>query len=276
MTVYVDAVFVLNFCINYLLLRTTARLGAACPRRGRCILAAAIGAVYAVAVYLPPCRWLSLFSMKMVVAALMLLTAFGIKRSTLRLAAVFAAMSLVLCGAIYAVQSLQGKPFLYQNSLLYPVSFASLLLTAFALSLACRLLLPRLTHATNSVVPVTLCLHGRTVHLAALRDSGNTLVDPVGGGSVLTVYWPAAQKLMTEALCAEDFASPAMLALRLKHYAPRLIPYCAVGVENGLLFAVPCQITEGKHTRRGLVAFSPTPLSDGGAYDALTGGVSYA
>lgn len=276
MTVYVDAVFVLNFCVNYLLLRATARLGAAYAQKGRCALSAAIGAAYAVAVYLPQCRWLSLFSMKLVVAAVMLMTAFGIKRSTLRLSAVFAALSLALCGAIFAVQSLQGKPFLYQNSLLYPVSFASLLLTAFALSLACRLLLPRLTHATDSVVPVTVCLQGKTVQLSALRDSGNTLVDPVSGGSVLTVHWTAAKKLMEETLSAEDFASPATLALRLQHYAPRLIPYRAVGVENGLLLAFPCQITMENRTRKGLVAFSPTPLSDGGAYDALTGGVSYA
>lgn len=275
MTVYIDLVFVLNFCVNYLLLRGTARLGASASRRRNAVGAAALGAIYAVLVYLPQFVWMRQFLMKLVVAALMLLTAFGAKRSTLRLSAVFAALSLALCGAVYGVQSLQGKPFLYQNSLLYPVSFASLLLTAFAVSLACRLFLPRLTHAANSIVPVTLQMNERTVRLSALRDSGNTLVDPISGNSVLTAHWSAAAKLLPEKLKSEDFAAPSVLALRLKHYAPRLIPYRAVGIESGLLLALPCKITLDNRTGMGLVAFSPTPLSDGGAYDALTGGSIY-
>lgn len=276
MTVYLDAVFVLNFCVNYLLLRGTARLGASAARRRNAVGAAAIGAIYAIAVFLPQLAWLRLSAMKLVVAALMLMTAFGIKRATLRMAAVFATLSLVLCGAVYGVQALLGKPFVRGNELFYPVSFASLLLTALAVSLACRLLLPRLNHAVNSIVPITLHLEGKSVRLSALRDSGNTLIDPVSGSSVLTAHWSAAAKLLPESLKAEDFQAPAMLALRLKRYSPRLIPYRSVGVESGLLLAIPCRITQDDRTKNGLVAFSPTPLSDGGAYDALTGGMSYA
>ncbi|MBE6985418.1 MAG: hypothetical protein E7434_07430 [Ruminococcaceae bacterium] len=276
MTVYVDAVLALNFCVNYLLLRGTARLGASAARRRNSALAALLGAAYAVAVYVPSLAWLRLFPMKLIVAGLMLLCAFGMKRSTWRLAAVFAVLSLVLCGAIFGVQMLQGKPFLYKNSLLFPVSFASVLLTAFAVSLACRLLLPRLSHAANSVIRLEVTVDGKTVEISALRDSGNTLVDPVSGKDVLTANWAVAGILLPEKLSAQDFLQPAVLALRLKKYAPRLIPYRAVGVENGLLLALPCKITHNDHTVSSLIAFSPTPLSDGGAYDALTGGMIYA
>ncbi len=276
MTVYVDAVWVLNFCVNYLLLRGTARLGASGAGRKRCALASLIGAVYAVAVYLPHCAWLRLFTVKLTVAAAMLLCAFGIRRSTWRLAAIFAALSLVLCGAIYGVQSLQGRPFVYQNSLLYPVSFASVLLTAFAVSLACRLFLPRLNHAPDSVISLTVRIGTKSVNLTALRDSGNTLIDPISGKNVLTAQWTVAARLLPEKLCAQDFAEPTELALRLKRYAPRLIPYRAVGVSSGLLLALPCTITYKTRTQNGLIAFSPTPLSDGGAYEALTGGMTYA
>ena len=276
MTVYIDMVFALNFCVNFLLLRGTARLGASACRNRNIIFAAVIGAVYAVFVYLPQCIWMRQFLMKLVVAALMLLTAFGVKRSTLRLSAIFAALSLALCGAVYGVQALQGRPFFYQNSLLYPVSFASLLLTAFAVSLACRFFLPKLTHAANSIVPVTLERNGKVVHISALRDSGNTLVDPISGEAVLTAHWTIAAKLLTEKFCAEDFTAPTALAMRLKRQSPRLIPYRAVGIQHGLLLAIPCKITQDHHTKIGLVAFSPTPLADGGAYDALTGGTTYA
>ena len=276
MTIYIDLVFVLNFLINFLLLRGTARLGASACRNRKIFAASAIGAAYAVLVFLPQFVWMQQFLMKIIIAALMLLTAFGAKRSTLRLSGIFAALSLALCGAVYGVQALQGLPIHYQNSLIYPVSFASLLLTAFAVSLACRLILPKLTHAANSIVPITLELNGKSVRISALRDSGNTLSDPISGSSVLTAHYSVACKLLPEKLSAEDFAAPSALALRLKRYSPRLIPYRAVGIDHGLLLAIACRITQENQTKIGLVAFSPTPLSDGGAYEALTGGTIYA
>ncbi len=278
-SVYLDLVFALNFGVNYLLLRATARLGAAAIRNRRLLLSSLVGALYAILVWLPHCGWLKLIPCKLLCAGLMLLAAFGPHRATLRLAAVFGAITLVLCGAVYGVALLQNGTVRYrENALFYPVSFFTLLLTAAAVSLACRLLLPRLTHAPDSLVPVTLCRNGRTVQLTALRDSGNTLCDPISGAQVLTVYWQAAKRLFpTElSLTAEDFAAPAALALRLQAEAPRLIPYRAVGIRSGLLLALPCKITIEKETKLGLVAFSPTPVSDGGAYDALTGGVIHA
>ena len=278
MRVYVDSVFVLNLCINYLLLRASGLLGGGAPRRLRLLLAAGIGAVYAVCVYLPHCGFLQLFPMKLVCAAVMLLTAFGCRKQTLRLAAVFAGLSLCLCGAVYSVELLkQGTVHFRGDSLLYPVTFSSLVLTAGAVYAACRLLLPRLTHGADSIVPVELTLRGQRVRLSALRDSGNTLCDPVSGQPVLVANWQTAKRLLPLPLRAEEFAEPAQLAVRLQSYFPRLIPYRAVGVAGGLLLALPCEIKIGKqHQKKGLVAFSPTPVSDGGAYEALTGGTRYA
>lgn len=276
MTVYADAVFVLNLSVNYLLLRASARLGGAAIRSRSLLCGALLGAAYAVAVYLPGLRWLSALPVKLLCAAGMIVIAFGWQRTSLRLAAVFCAMTLVLCGAVYGVELLKGGQVRYRaDALFYPVSFFSLLLTAAAVSFACRLLLPRLTFAADSILPVTLRLNGKTVRLSALRDSGNTLCDPVSGESVLTVYWQALRALFPFSLCAEDLASPATLALRLKAYAPRLIPYRAVGVSGGLLLAIPCEITLNSQTKIGLVALSPTPVSERGAYEALTGGNRY-
>lgn len=277
LTVYADAVFVLNFAVNYLLLRASARLGGAAMRNRRLLCGALLGAAYAVAVYLPGLRWLSFFPVKLLCAAGMIVLSFGWRRNAARLAAVFGGMTLVLCGAVYGVELLKGGQVRYRaDALFYPVTFFSLLLTAAAVSFACRLLLPKLTFAADSILPVTLRLGGRTVRLSALRDSGNTLTDPVSGEPVLTVYWKAARPLFPFALSAEEVTSPAALALRLQAYAPRLIPYRAVGVSSGLLLAFPCEITLNDQTKTGLVALSPTPVSSRGAYEALTGGNLYA
>lgn len=276
MVIYGDMVFFLNLLVNYTLLHGTARLGGSAPRRFRLWLGAAIGALYSVAVFLPGLYWMNMICCKILIAALMLLSAFGWKRSTLRLGAVFAVLSLVLCGAVYGFACVGKRPIPSGGHLLYPVSFGTLLLTAFAVTLACRLLLPPLTHSTNSILPLTLERDGKKIVLTALRDSGNTLRDPLSGGEVLTVYWKALRPILPPTINEGSLADPARLLPEIRPLSPRLIPYRAVGTENGILLAIPMKILIGKESRTGLVALSPTPVSDGGAYDALTGGHSYA
>lgn len=276
MTVYLDLVAVLNFLVDGLLLYGTARLGAAAVVKWRLALGAAVGAAYAVLVYVPGFGFLQSFLCKLAVGAVMLLAAFGVRRSTWRLGAVFGTLTLVLCGAVYAVELLQrGELRIHGNALFFPVSFFSLLLTAAAVCLACRLLLPRLTHGKNSILPLTVELRGRHCPFSALRDTGNTLCDPISGAPVLTVCADSALPLFPRELHlrAEDFRDPLSLMERLRPYSPRLIPYRAVGVSTGLLLAISCNVTVDRKTCVMPVAFSPTPLSDGGAYDALTGGM---
>lgn len=279
--VYVDLVFLLNFLVNYLLLRTTAKLGGSSTRKRRLALAAGIGAIYAVAVYLPGFLFFQTVPMKLVFAVLMLLCAFGCKRQTLRLGAVFAGVSLVLCGAVYGIElARQGGVYVRGDSLIYPVTFHSLVLTACAVYAACYLMLPKLNYSAKSILPVTLKLRGHKVHLSALIDSGNTLCDPITGAQILVAEWQTAKRLLPSEyrLTAESFASPAALAVQLHAYFPRLIPYRTVGTSSGMLLALPCEeVRIGKHVKKNsLVAFSPTPVSDGGGYEALTGGVQYA
>lgn len=276
MVIYLDLVAVLNFLVDGLLLYGTARLGAAAIRWRRIVLAALLGAVYAVAVYLPGLAFLQSLLCKLAVGTVMLLTAFGIKRSTLRLGAVFAALTLALCGAVYAVELLRHGRFYYrENQLLFPVSFFSLLLTALTVSLACRFLLPKLNHAPDSVLPLEIELQGKKISLTALRDSGNTLTDPITGAPVLTAYAGAVIPLFPKelALKAVDFRSPISLMERLRAFSPRLIPYRAVGISNGLLLTINCHITINNRTSSMPLALTPTPLSDGGAYDVLIGGM---
>ena len=276
MVVYGDMVLLLNLLINYTLLRGTAKLGGAVPKQLRLWLGSSVGALYSILVFLPSLAWLNGMLWKGLVAGLMLYCSFGWKRSTLRLGAVFALLSLVLCGAVYAFSCVGKVPVYSRGYFLYPVSFGSLLLTAFAVSLACRLLLPPLDHSNNSLLPLTLEHEGKRVSLTALRDSGNTLRDPLSGGEVLTVYWKALRPLLPPAITEESLEDPTTLLPNIRELSPRLIPYRAVGTKKGILLAIPLQISLGKETRIGLVALSPTPVSDGGAYEALTGGHSYA
>ena len=79
------------------------------------------------------------------------------------------------------------------------------------------------------------------------------------------------------ALSAERLARPDALLTELSALYPqlrfRLIPYRAVGTQAGLLLALRCAVTDRQGKRRDVMAaFSPTPVSDGGNFNALTGG----
>ena len=93
MTVYLDELFLLNAALNYLLLLGSARLGGGVIRHGRLALAAALGGVYAAAALWPPLAFFRALGMKAVTLALMLLTAFGLARRTMRLGALFLALA---------------------------------------------------------------------------------------------------------------------------------------------------------------------------------------
>ena len=91
MTVYLDTAFALNSAVNYFLLLSAARLAGAPIRRGRFLLAAALGGLYAAATFLPSLVFLRAAGMKAVLLAVMALAAFGARRQTIRLALLFAA-----------------------------------------------------------------------------------------------------------------------------------------------------------------------------------------
>ena len=75
--VYVDLLWLLNFVANHLLLLGAGRLAGAGLRRWRIALGAALGALYAVALFLPGMGWLSTLPCKLAVAVVMVLCAYG-------------------------------------------------------------------------------------------------------------------------------------------------------------------------------------------------------
>ena len=213
-------------------------------------------------------------------SALMLLTAFGASVRTVRLGALFLALAFCLGGAAFlCVQALGGGVLLLPSGAYYPVSTAGLLALAGCGYLVAYTVFSRLAeHGGGEITPLYLRANGHTAALRALRDTGNTLRDPITNERVLVTDLRAAQTLLPEAaLSAERLARPDALLTELSALYPqlrfRLIPYRAVGTQAGLLLALRCAVTDRQGKRRDVMAaFSPTPVSDGGNFNALTGG----
>lgn len=275
--VYVDLLWLLNFVANHLLLLGAGRLAGAGLRRWRIALGAALGALYAVALFLPGMGWLSTLPCKVAVAVVMVLCAYGGEVRLWRVLGLFFAASAALAGAVLGFEWLGNTTLTLQSGVLYTQMDLRLLLVVF---LACyfvfSLLLRRLgAHTGAELVHMELTFSQRVVSMTALHDTGLSLVDPVTNRPVVVAYWRDMAWLLP---AGADVARPIECA-RLCHdrgiHGVRLVPYRAVGVESGMLLAFPTQQVRvnGRDMGSLLLALSPTPVSDGGAYQGLFGGI---
>ena len=281
MTVYVDAVFALNLLVDWLLLKCAVALTGAGCRRLRLWLAALVGALYAVAVLLPGCAFFGSLPGRLAAYLGMCAVAFGVRRQALRPALWYFGVCCGFFGLCYAVTTLTGNGvWLFGGAAWYAVRFRDLALLAGLCWAVVGLLLPRIgRHGPGALVELTLHLDGRSVPLRALRDTGNCLRDPLTGAPVLVADLSTAQRLLPglplrrELLEDPAAALPLLAALR-PGLRTRLIPYRTVGSEGALLLGFRCAYTTPRRKKPTpiLLAVSPTPVSDGGLYQALTGG----
>lgn len=273
--VYIDLLFLLNFTANYLLLLAAGRMSGAVLRRPFLALGAALGALYAAAVFLPGLSWLSALPCKLASGVLMAVAAYGGGRGLTRSTVMFFGASAMLAGLVLAAELLGGGALTLENGVLYSRFDLRLLLVLcvlcyFILSLFFRRVA---RHGGGELVRLDIRLFGRALRLTALHDSGNTLTDPATNRPVLVADYEALRPYLP---AAADPAQPVESLRRLTEAGVRgcrLLPFRAVGTGAGLLLAVRAQSVSADGRALGplLIALSPGPVSDGGGYQVLIG-----
>jgi len=284
MILYADILFALNAVIDYLLLLLSARAAGEPLRRGRFALGAALGGVYAVMIFAPGFSFLRRGRYKVLSAVLMLLIAYGATRAAVKQSVIFFALTCALGGGVMAIGMMDGAALSLGRGVVYSIPDVKLILLAGAGCYAVlSLIAPRLyrhTAAGGELRTMEFELMGRSIKLTALLDTGNTLTDPLTGQGVPVAEGAALQPLFPTENCPgkKDLHDPVSALERLNRGVWRgrfrILPYRAVGVEQGFLLAVRMDAATVGETRRtgALVALSPTPVSDGGGYKVLTGG----
>lgn len=253
--VYLDLVMLLNFLVDFLLILGTNRLAGYPSSWGKGAAAAVAGAAYAGWCLLPSFRFLGNTLWRMVSLVLMAGIAFGWNRGALQRGAVFVLLSMALGG----IASNLGRG-----------NFWMLVLSALGLWLLCRVSF-RGNLGQREYIPVELTWSGRSISLVALRDTGNTLRDPLTGEQVLVAGGDVAAELLD--VTQQQLRHPVELLSSGVLPGLRLIPYHAVGQPGSLLPALRFRnVKIGDTYGDPLVAFAPEVLAQGAVYRMLTGG----
>ena len=253
--IYLDIALLLNFLVDLLLLLGTDRLAGYAGGYLRSTLAAMLGGIYGAACLIPGFSFLGNTLWRMISLMLMAGIAFGWNRSAVQRGAVFVLLSMALGG----IASGFGKG-----------SFAILAVSALGLWMLCRISF-RGNAGQREYVPVELAWGNRKISVIALRDTGNTLRDPITGEQVLIAGADVAEELLE--LPKEQLSRPIELLASGQLPGMRLIPYHAVGQPGSMLPAVRFKGAKinGTYTDP-LVAFAPEVLAKGGVFRMLTGG----
>ena len=207
MPVYLDVLVLVNFLVDFLLLIGTNRLSGYAAGVKRAVPAALFGGAYGGACVLPGLEFLAGTFFRLLVLAVMGGMAFGIRREAGRRCVLFVLLSMALGGVAVGLQS----------------GFWSLIICAGAVCLLC--VLGFRGRLGQQYVPVKVPHSQGSVEFMALRDTGNTLTDPLTGQRILVVA-PRVGMALT-GLTRQQLEHPAESVGLVPGL--RLIPFHAVG-----------------------------------------------
>lgn len=294
MVVYADILFFENLLANCLILKLTSAISGFALKTIRMILAASLGALYAVlAVAMPSTALLSALGTRVIVSVLMVLVAFKIRTLSefLRRWGMMLLSAFLLAGCTFALSSvLEGGAVTY-GGLMYISPQGILKAFLFSAGLCIVLVRPigRILSGKafkeGSIIPVYIRMGDKSVRFYALVDTGNSLIDPITGYPVMVVEAESIKAILPPEIYssvvsnsigfytgndAENDKNPWFKRVHL-------IPFKSIGKENGMLTGFrPDTIRVGKEgslkeVNDVIVGICGIKLSGSARYSALVG-----
>lgn len=255
MIIYLDLVLALNFAVDFLLLLGTNRLAGFPPGWLRSAGAAVLGALYGALCLLSGFSFLGSTLWRGIFLGLMGIIAFGMNKSAWKRTGIFILLSMAMGGIALGLGSAE---------------FPMLVLSALGVWLLSRIGFGGVVGG-REYLPITVAEGDRSISVIALKDTGNSLRDPITGEQVLILGPEAAGRLLE--LDPEQLCRPLETMMGQSGRGLRLIPYSSVGKTGGMLLAKRfSNVKMGKVRGSALVAFAPERIGVGQVYQALAGG----
>lgn len=253
---YLAVVMALNVLVHWLLLLGVDNLSGYPHRIVRCLLAALIGGIQSGACLLPSFAFLGNLLWRLAFLGITGAAAYGIDGSGFRRTMLFVLLSMAFSGVTAGA---------VHGGIWSAVAGGSIFCLAGYLGLVAL-------NGCREYVEVELQKDGKIEKLLALRDTGNTLRDPVSGESVLVTDAKSAEVLL--GLSKQQLRCPVETVASGTVQGLRLIPYRAVGQSCGMLVAIRLdRVRIGSWQGSAVVAFAPEGLGENLTYRALTGGM---
>lgn len=289
--IYVDILVVENFSMNYLLLYFINRFCKCRARKWRIIAAAFIGAIYVLVIFYPDLQIFYSVIMKFMISVLMIIVAFSpheLKRF-LKILILFYLEAFIIGGFLLGIFYLSNPTPEIINGALF-ISNVSPSPEYIIIGSIIAITLIKLGfdyfegYYTNEKtnVEMEIVLNNKRCSLTALIDTGNSLKDPITNAPVIIVYYKTIIDILPDELreaILKDYSyeifKKRIMDSELKSRI-RIIPYKALGVENGILIGVRMDLvisrlrSKTNVVKEPIIALYSKPISNAGDYQALT------
>ncbi|KGP72422.1 sigma-E processing peptidase SpoIIGA [Pontibacillus yanchengensis] len=292
MTIYLDAVWMLNFFLDWMILMLTHSFAKASNHRARLMFGAIVASLLVpLTIFYPTSLWATPIG-KALFSLIIVYTAFGFKNIRLytRQLLLFYFISFALGGGLFGIYYLLNEQIHVSNGMVvtYQTGFGDSVSWLFVLvgfpiiwwftkQRMDNLVVQQMKY--DEMVPITICMHNQINNSRALIDSGNQLVDPITKHPVVICDSTFMKKWFSneEWLMLKDVQENMTLEQLPEKWMDkfRIIPYQGVGGTGNFLLVlkpdwIQLTVQEQELTiTRALIGLQFGELSPDGSYHCL-------
>lgn len=294
MEIYLDILVLENLVINYLILSVTAKFSRLRVSTLRLFAGAIVGALYVVFIILQPGIKIYYTTLAKILLSIFIVAITYSPRKVLsfiKTLVMFYISTFIFAGAALAFLFFNQQGGFVRNGIVYvfgqskwSLMVFSFLTVGIILKIFWEVIQSKLTK-DRIVIPVKISFDNRVIDLSALLDTGNSLKDPLTNIPVIVVEFNALQELLPleiksifEKSQEEDLNYVSAIISKSKWFSRfRLIPFCSLGKENGMLigfkpdFIEIGEEEEKRDIKNVIVGIYNRSLSRNEKYKALLG-----
>lgn len=286
--IFIDVLLFENFILNYLLLYIINRFCRCRAKLWRIALGSIIGASYVMVMFFPGLRVLYSLIIKLMIPMVMIAIAFSPSdiRDFLKMLILFYLEAFIIAGCIICIFYLSkqevgiynGAALLNKMTANYMIvgSLAAIVMVKFGFDY-----FDNYHRGEKDRINIEIFINEKSCHLTALVDTGNSLKDPLTNVPVVVVYTKAILGILPDEILpgearedSLDYITENIPKSNLKSRL-RLIPFKALGTDNGLLTGIRVDRiyidikSYKKVIDNVVIALYNKPLSSSGDYEAL-------